>query len=250
MRIKLSLISENNTLQLPLHYNHILQGFIYSHLAPTLANWLHEDGFKYKNRNFKAFTFSRLIGKFEIKEKTISFNGPITLKIASPHTKILESLAENLIKSPYIHLANQSCYLKAIEIEAPIKQINTAIIKALSPIVIYSTLLDPQGKKKTYFYTPWEKEFSKLIIDNLQRKWMAFFSTDIAPPLNGAYIKPEKVNNKNLSILNFKGTIIKGWTGIYKLHLPEPYFTFAYSAGIGSKNSQGCGMIEVVREIK
>jgi CRISPR-associated endoribonuclease Cas6 len=61
-----------------------------------------------------------------------------------------------------------------------------------------------------------------------------------------AYIKPLRVNKRNEVIAIFKGTVIKGWTGIYELQLPEPYFSLAYDAGLGSKNSQGFGMVEVV----
>lgn len=46
----------------------------------------------------------------------------------------------------------------------------------------------------------------------------------------------------------FKGTVIKGWTGLYELSLPEPLFQIAYDTGLGSKNSQGFGMVEVVRD--
>jgi CRISPR-associated endoribonuclease Cas6 len=49
-----------------------------------------------------------------------------------------------------------------------------------------------------------------------------------------------------LRILEYRGTVIKGWTGLFKLDLPEPFFLLAYDSGLGSKNSQGFGMVEVV----
>jgi len=58
------------------------------------------------------------------------------------------------------------------------------------------------------------------------------------------------VSNRNLVVANFKGTWIKGWTGLYELNLPEPYFTIAYDTGLGAKNSQGFGMVDVVRNGK
>jgi len=56
------------------------------------------------------------------------------------------------------------------------------------------------------------------------------------------------VSKRNEAIVNFKGTWVKGWMGLYELNLPEPFFTLAYNAGLGSKNSQGFGMVEVVRD--
>ena len=42
--------------------------------------------------------------------------------------------------------------------------------------------------------------------------------------------------------------MIKGWTGLYEVNLPEPYFRLAYDARLGSKNAQGFGMVGVVDE--
>jgi hypothetical protein len=56
-------------------------------------------------------------------------------------------------------------------------------------------------------------------------------------------VKPRKVGKTDQQILNFKGFWIKGWTGLYEAKLPDPYFRLAYDAGLGSKNSQGFGMV-------
>jgi CRISPR-associated endoribonuclease Cas6 len=122
------------------------------------------------------------------------------------------------------------------------------LVRALSPITTYSTLFDAAGKKKTYYYNPWEREFSQKILDNLHRKARAYYGEDeVLPSLDGTYMKPVRVSKRNEVIINFKGFWIKGWTGLYELNLPGPYFTLAYNSGLGSKNSQGFGMVEVVR---
>jgi CRISPR-associated endoribonuclease Cas6 len=54
------------------------------------------------------------------------------------------------------------------------------------------------------------------------------------------------VGKQDLRVLEYRGTVIKGWTGLYELDLPEPFFLLAYDSGLGSKNSQGFGMVEVV----
>ena len=60
----------------------------------------------------------------------------------------------------------------------------------------------------------------------------------------GATVQGQERDQK---VLNFKGTVIKGWTGLYEAKLPEPYFRLAYDAGFGAKNPQGFGMVGVVR---
>ncbi len=68
--------------------------------------------------------------------------------------------------------------------------------------------------------------------------------------LKGAYVKPRKVGKMDQQILNFKGFWITGWTGLYEVNLPEPYFRLAYDAGFGSKNAQGFGMVRVLEDKK
>ena len=46
--------------------------------------------------------------------------------------------------------------------------------------------------------------------------------------------------------MRYKDALIKAWTGLYELDLPEPFFLLAYDAGLGSKNPQGFEMVEVM----
>ncbi len=66
--------------------------------------------------------------------------------------------------------------------------------------------------------------------------------------LKGASVRPHKVKSADQKILDFKGFTIKGWTGLYEVDLPEPYFRLAYDAGFGAKNAQGFGMVQKLEE--
>jgi len=250
MRISLQFYAKE--LSLPIHYNHILQAFIYHNLDEALAHFYHEEGFRYLKRRFKLFTFSRLLAKerlFEPKTHTIIFKGKVCLKIGAVDSRLLESLAIHLVKKGHFRLGDNICELEAVEVEMPICPKGSVLVRALSPITTYSTLKTPEGKKKTYYYTPFEKEFSEKLFENLKRKARAYLGAEAKlPELNGAYIRPVRVSKRNEAIVNFKGFWIKGWTGLYEVNLPRPYFELAYDAGLGAKNSQGFGMIEVVRK--
>src|SRR5215204_3437927 len=76
MRLRISLYPEGPSLRLPVQYNHLLQGLIYSNLDHALSEWLHEKGHAYGERHFKLFTFSRLFGKREVENDRIRFLGP------------------------------------------------------------------------------------------------------------------------------------------------------------------------------
>lgn len=254
MRISLKLEAPEGSLTLPIHYNHLVQAMIYQSLDQALAQWLHEEGFQCGKRRFKLFTFSRLLSRhrrLDLKEGTISFTGPLFLKVGAMETEILESLAVHLVRFGEVKLNGQLCRFTSVEVEMPVQASGPVLVRALSPITTYSTLFDAAGKKKTYYYNPWEREFSQKILENLQRKARAYYGEGKElPSLDGAYIRPVNVSKRNEAIINFKGLWIKGWTGLYELNLPEPYFTLAYNAGLGSKNSQGFGMVEVVKPHK
>ena len=248
MRISLELEPANGILTLPIHYNHLVQAMIYRSLDEALAEWLHDKGYSYGKRRFKLFTFSRLLARarqYDPATKTLEIRGQFALKVSSPDAEFLESLVLHLVKKREIRLNGTACHIIATEVEKPVEATGPVAVRALSPIVVYSTLRDATGRKKTYYYNPREREFQERILENLKRKWAAFHKGEEPPPMEAAYIKPLKVSKRNEAIVLFKGTVIKGWTGIYELYLPEPYFSLAYDAGLGSKNSQGFGMVEV-----
>jgi Uncharacterized protein predicted to be involved in DNA repair (RAMP superfamily) len=50
---------------------------------------------------------------------------------------------------------------------------------------------------------------------------------------------------KNFHPMSFKGTWVKGWTGLYRFRAPREYFEMALDAGLGERNSGGFGCVEV-----
>jgi CRISPR-associated endoribonuclease Cas6 len=52
MRLRISLSAEGRLLQVPIQYNHLLQGLIYTNLDRALSEWLHEKGHTYGERRF------------------------------------------------------------------------------------------------------------------------------------------------------------------------------------------------------
>ncbi len=193
------------------------------------------------------FTFSRLFGYSKIRAHHLVFYGPVRFYFSTPYDELLENFIRMLLKKEEIELNDQDVFLTRAEI-LPIKPPQSPIlIKMLSPIVVYSTFVK-DGKKKTYYYNPQEADFEKLVLDNLKKKVVAFYGEGKYPELDGAYIRPYRVDEKNMAIVKYKGFVIKGWMGLFKLNLPEPYLSLAYNAGLGAKNSQGFGMWEVYKE--
>ncbi len=248
MRLKVSLASENGPLSVPVQYNSLIHGFVYHNMDKALSKWLHEGGHAYGERRFKLFTFSRLFGKRKVRDGRVFFDGPARFYLSSADAEVLGSLAEHLLKKPHVRLGSVRCRVEEVAVE-PEPEVNGGAIKVktLAPITAYSTLTTPDGKKKTYFYSPQEKEWSEALVANIKRKAKSLgWEADVDKDLEGAWMRPRRVKTSDQKVLNFKGTVIKGWTGLYETNLPEPYFRLAYDTGFGSKNSAGFGMVGVV----
>lgn len=251
MRITLKLAPVAEKLILPLHYNSLVQGFIYHHLDEVVSNRLHNEGVPFGKRQFRFFTFSRIIGEYRINSGNIEFRGPIEIHIGSIHENVLESLVKHLLTKRLVPLGDEQCELLEIEVEKLPKFTRPIKVKTLSPITTYSTLTTGNGRKKTYYYSPTENDWELQILANLRRKSQALgWEQDAIELIHEARVKSIKVEKRDLQIVRYRETVIKGWTGIYELDLPEPFFYLAYDAGLGSKNSQGFGMVKVVEDKK
>jgi len=246
MRLKLNFHHpEKAFFTLPCHYNEIIQGFIYRHLDSWLSEKIHEKGVKdpETERKLKFFTFSRLIPeeKAYIRDGKINLFGAVKLIVSSPIQDFIQSFAMNLMKTNTLRLGSEDLVLSSVEVEGLPQYQEKIYVRTLSPITVYSTLESADGKKKTYYYSPFEKEFEDLIIKNLQRKLRTWAGSTV---FSGS-IKPYKVSSKDQRIVIYKKTVIKGWDGLFELNLPQELFNMAFETGIGAKNSLGFGCIEV-----
>lgn len=246
MRIKLTLENRNRNITLPISYNYYVQSMIYNNISDTLAEELHKKGFPFEKRKFRMFVFSRILGKYKTnnKDKKIIFKSPVSIIFSTPYNILTQSLAEEIMKDGDVLIGGNELFINSIQVYKKKIFDDTLKVKILSPITVYSTLYKNDGKsKKTYYYNPYEEEFNELIHNNIIKKYIAFHAKE--PKDKKFYIEPFKVSQKKNHIVTFyKGTVIKGWTGIYQLTGSPELIEFSYDTGLGSKNSQGFGMWE------
>jgi CRISPR-associated endoribonuclease Cas6 len=241
MQIKITLFNSKKII-LPIHYNHLIQAFIYNIIDEKLANFLHDSGFG-EGRKFKMFTFSRLYGKSDIKSQPghIIFYDSITLTVSSPYGTFCQSFANGIFKKK-IHIGENELEVREAEIIASEVKQNEIVVDTLSPIVVYSTLLKSDGSKYTAYFQPGEKEFERLISENLIKKYKAFKGEDFTGEVK---IKP--LEQPKLNIVEYKNFIIKGYSGRFKVNGPAKLLQMGVDAGFGSKNSMGFGCVRVVK---
>ncbi|MCX7706265.1 MAG: CRISPR-associated endoribonuclease Cas6 [bacterium] len=243
MRIRITLESQSGkNIVLPIHYNHLLQAFIYDNIGEGLAKFLHNKGFEYEKRRFKLFVFSRIFAKKpKFFDGKAHFDKTIHFYLSSPLDDFLCQFAEHLLKKNNLLIGQSLLNLKEVYILPEPQFEGFHKIKMLSPVTVYSTLYKDK-KKKTYYYSPIEKEFTQLIKENLAKKYFSLYEN----PVDFAFkIEPVKMDKNLEKIIIYKDTVIKGWLGIYEIRSTPEIIRLGYHTGLGAKNSQGFGMFEI-----
>ncbi|MDK2821807.1 MAG: CRISPR-associated endoribonuclease Cas6 [Clostridia bacterium] len=245
MQIKISLQPEDKEyLELPLNYNYLIQSAIYKNIFPELAGFLHNQGFKYEKRTFKMFSFSRILGPFKINKGKgkITFQKP-EFVITTPIQELTQSVG-NFILKDRLRLGDAYVAVTNVEVRKQKVEHEMIVLQALSPITVYSTAILADGRKYTIYYGPEDKYFESIIDGNLRKKYCALNGKEVFEES----VKLEKLSNARLNVVKFKGTIIKGYTFKLRLKGPKELLQLAVDTGLGSKNSQGFGCVELVEQ--
>lgn len=235
---------------IPVQYGHLLQGLIYRQMDnPVLRSYLHEHGFTLEKRRFKLFTFSRLMGQavtYDSTSKRLVFIPPLRLVICSPISFILQELGTGFLRQARVRLGDVFLEVKEMATIAPKATGQTIRVRMLSPLVVYSTL-PGDGRKYTYYYSPFEPRFTELVARNLAKKHILVYGRQAST--NGFAIRPVRVGDRDLKVTYYKDTVIKGWMGEYELSGDPGLLQLALDAGLGAKNSQGYGCCSLVESV-
>ena len=242
MQLNINLTSGQDLI-LPIHYNHILQQFIYHSIDKTLANFLHDKGFIINNRSLKLFVFSRIIGSYQIDKtnNTINFGKNFKVCIASPLIDFCQSFCECIMSSNNLQLGNTLIQEVQVDIIDTNVDKSTITIRTQSPITVYSTLMRPEGKKFTCYFQPGEADFERLVASNLKNKYEAFIGT----PPSEDHFGIKAISRPKMNIIKYKSTVIKGYSGLFRLQGPLDLLKLALDCGLGSKNAQGFGYCQL-----
>ena len=239
MRIKV-ILKHNNGITLPIAYRSILQGVIYNAIrTDEQYASLHDAGYNYEKRQFRNFTFSDIFGKYSVDKGRITFSGKCEFWISSSDEEFIDTVRQAFLLNG-IKLGEN--VIEEVEVEkiAIVIKEDSIHIKMLSPICVCRT---NKSTGKTRYYNPGDKEFKELIQSNFRRKYKAIYGIDVKDNIE---ILPELILPKHKKIIEYKGIIHEAWLGQYVLKGPADYLTFLGDVGIGSKNSKGFGLFEVV----
>lgn len=226
-------------------YNEIIQGFIYRHLPHETSTFVHDRGYGDGTRKFKFFTFSRIQSDTLRYEKDrFTFGRKFSLVVSSMDAGFMEQLLDGMEKDTELSMQGFPLHIMRTDWYQQAPKGDEWCIEMLAPMTLYSTLMTSSGAKKAYYYSPFEREFTEQVHNNLARKYTAIFGKawegdvcSIAP--NGVDV------HRNHHVIKFKGGPVNAWDGSYTLSGPSELLEIAYFSGLGAKNSQGFGCFHV-----
>lgn len=239
MRIKVSLCKNN--FKVPLAYQSILQGVIYSLLSKDdIGNFYHNEGYSYNQKTFKCFTFSQLFGKYTVKNNCLYFVDQFYFYISSQDEKFIEIIYKTLIQNNTLKIGSEIVEIMNVDMLTlkSFSGIKEVVIQTLSPMLIYST----KNNYSTY-YRPSDDKSEEFIINNIKDKSMAY-----QYPIDEIVFQIKDVIFEKQRMVKFKNCFYRCYISKIKVAINFETLLFLYNCGISSKGSCGFGMIDVVNE--
>lgn len=242
MLCQISFSSEKSFI-LPMSYNHIIQAVLYKFInEDSYADFIHNEGYKYNKRVYKLFSFSNVLETplyIDKLNKQFEFPNNVNLYFSSINNDFFKYVFNSIINmEDTVYIGKNKASISKIQLINE-KTSQKETVEAKSPITTYSTFTTYENRKKTYYYSPYEKEFSTNLQRNLINKYNALYGEQ---PKDSRFLIVPK-NNIKETIIKYKNFIIKGYTGTFDVEGSQELMEMAFCAGLGSKNSQGFGLI-------
>ena len=236
-QMKIRLVLDGDVV-LPIHFQSVIQGLLYSFFGDW--KFIHNKGFKSSNgKVYKLFTFAI---ETELKKSNNKFYGQdgnvLTIVFSTPVNEIYNRLISGITSNKEFRLADN----KIVGIDTSFSSVDVGtgvVVKTLSPIT-----LGYVKNNKTNYISYKDKRFAELIQKNAKQKWESLHQQTCGYSLE---VNPTAVRKK-IAFLDFGYRyIVEGNDGIFKITSDnKDFLTFSLLSGLGYKNSQGFGCVEIV----
>lgn len=222
---------------LPMDYSYRLSAAIYRLVSSDIyySRFLHDEGYG-DSEHYKLFVFSPLKGHYTIREKHIVFDGPLSFEVRSVSKRFCDALKSSLINYGKIKIMDTVLEVAMTEVYDDAPAESEAEIRTVSPIITSFTT-----NKYTTFFSPEDECWDEMINKTLYRKFMAAYNEE-PPSTVQLYLsgRPKKV------VSRIKGNLVTAYHAKFHLEAHPMVTAFLFDTGLGSKNSQGFGMFEII----
>lgn len=257
MRLQLTLQHQPNQV-LPINYQYLISAWVYRTLGNANAEFatqLHEQGYDFRGKQYKLFTFSALKPKwFDINGRAKTFilaKNPTVLELSFYIDDAMQHFVIGLFKDQRFSLSSGS-----FNVDFDVVGIQTLAKPAFQPTMRFRTKTplcigqNEEGKEHAQFRSPEDDAYAELLIHNLMRKQRALSKTmkdDKEMEIDFPY-DFKLLSKPKSKLFRIKGSDIRGYLFDFELTAPTELMEIGYFGGFGEKNSSlGYGMVYVLK---
>lgn len=236
---------------LDFNYQWHLTAMVYQVLsltAPDFTKRLHDAGYPHlAGPDFKFFTFSTLWagkGKTKVQKGMLKFlTDSLLWRFDTPVPVVATLMAEGLLAKGNVRVGPLVMSVEEVLDEPPPDfSSGTACFTCISPLV--ASLADETLGHR--YLSPGESRFWQVVAENLRKKWQTLHGQPATGHVEFCPDHHYLASRNTGKLITLKGNnVIKGHLVPFKLTAPPQMIHLGYSAGFGSRNSLGFGMVEV-----
>ncbi|GBD06658.1 hypothetical protein HRbin21_00454 [bacterium HR21] len=233
---------------LPWDYPHHLHGMLVQAILearPQLDKLLHGQGFQVEGHRYRLLTASWLFAeRFYRTPESLVFVPPIRWWVSSPLSALMEALSVTLLVKPERRLAAALLMVSTVRVEPMVAfEGQAALFRTISPIVVSTVELRPDGKRYRRFLSPEDAAFWRNLEQNLRRKAQGLYGDGQQfGPLAFRTVTPGRSR-----LVTVQGTNVRGWELEFWIWGDPVLIALGYEAGFGERNQQCFGMVRLLR---
>jgi CRISPR-associated endoribonuclease Cas6 len=254
MRFQLNLKVDSHVFgnRLPINYQYELSAWIYRIIAQgdrDYAEWLHQNGFSDKHRNFRLFVFSNLYSpniKFE-NDLLIFQSYKASFFLSLLPEKSTEAFIKGIFKEQDFSLGDRisKVHFTVQQVElipAPDFAVHS-VFKTLSPVVVS---VGQENSPHARYISPDEEGYGQLIINNLKEKYRLYYQNELTgdPNFRFELLSPARSKLIRIKAATKEQTQVRGFAFTFRLEADRELLKVMYEAGMGEKNAQGFGCVQ------
>ena len=256
MRFQLSLKIDSHVFgnRLPINYQYELSAWIYKIIAQGdqhYAEWLHQNGFSEKHRNFRLFVFSNLYSpgiKFE-NDRLLFVSDKASFYLSLLPEKSTEAFVMGIFREQEFSLGDRiskvQFRVQQVEMVPSPTFTDDFVFKTLSPVVVS---VGQTNSHHPRYVNPDEDNYGQLLINNLIEKYNVFFQRPFVGDTNLKFELLSPVRSKLIRIKagTREETQVKGFVFTFRMEADRELLKVMYEAGMGEKGSLGFGCVEYI----
>ena len=257
MRFQLSLKIDNHVFgnRLPINYQYELSAWIYRIIAQGdqhYAEWLHQNGFSEKHRNFRLFVFSNIYspGVKPANDRLIFHSDKASFFLSLLPEKSTEAFIKGIFREQEFSLGDRiskvQFRVQQVEMVPSPDFTDGFVFKTFSPVVVS---VGQENREHPRYIHPEEKNYGQLLIKNLIEKYRLFYHKEFEGDTHFQFelLSPARSKLIKIKAGTKEETRVKGFVFTFRLEADKELLKVMYEAGMGEKGSLGFGCVGVTK---